>query len=394
MPEITSLDVTPGTSTERFICGQQGGTFRLALVFKRAYAIAPNGTCRLTDEKIPIEEDAPPWLPDLPSPLASPPRWDPDVFGFKPAVDLVVQGHAYSYYRRATVETEVRVGPYSRVIRVHGERRAQWSSGRVSFTPPEPFEKIPVRYDRAYGGLDAVALRRHGDRLGEGLAVAQPSWADDIARNTPYHYPRNPAGCGYLIEADQESVEAVRIPNLEMASDPVTPERLAVGDVRAWPSAPIPAAYDWVDASWFPRLAYLGFVPLHDKPARPLPEVAMGWAPGEILDLSRGRRPFFDPRFQQGASLGLSVQGLPADAQILLAGLFPSAPEMIVRLPGDQPRVAVAVSATDRKSGQARPTAVVVQPDDSRVIVVYSAAFDVARPYGKHEMAAMGYRIG
>lgn len=394
MLKLPNPDVMPGTATERFVSAQPEGKYLLGLVFKRVYKIQPTGACAPTDEPLPIEGDAPAWQPDVPPPLVSPPRWDSDLFAFKPATDVVIQGHAYSYSaRKAMVETEVRVGAVSRAVRVYGDRRAEWSGGRAIFTPPEAFEKMPVRYDRAYGGFDSVAMARQGDALGKMLQDAQPAYADDLARCTPYHYPRNPSGCGFLVEQDKESVEAARVPNLEFPFDPVTPERLATGDCRAWVKAPLPAAYDWMHASWFPRLAYIGKVQEHDHRDGDVPETARGWAPRNILKLSGGRMLFFDPRFQQAASPGLSIPNLPPDAELTFKNLFPSHPERRIRLPGALPKVVIGVKPSDQRVARTQLNAVVVQPDQDRVILVLAAICEVSRRYGSNEMASMKWSI-
>jgi hypothetical protein len=393
MPEVPIYAAIPGTATERFVSGQPDDKYRLALVFKRAFKISPTGLCVPLSDPIPIENDSMPWDPELKPPLASPPRCDSDLFAFKPATDVVVQGHAYTYSRLTSVETELRVGPLSRTVRVHGDRRAEWSGNRAAFTAAQPFEKMPLRYDRAYGGVDTVALARQGDPLGKAFQSSQPAYADDLARSTPFHYPRNPAGCGYLITADRESLEAARIPNLEFPFDPITPERLAVGDSKMWLRAPLPAAFDWSHIAWFPRLAYLGQIPEHTAAHGEVPEASKGWVPREILNLSKGRMLFFDPRFQQGASPGLAIPNLPPDAEFVLKNLFPAQPERRVRLPGVLPKVLISLKPSDQRAARTQLNAVIIQPDLERVILVFAAVCEVARKYGNHEMAAMKWSI-
>ena len=48
----------------------------------------------------------------------SPPCWDSDVFAFKNATDVVVQGHAYAYGSRASVDAQLEVGNVARTVRV------------------------------------------------------------------------------------------------------------------------------------------------------------------------------------------------------------------------------------------------------------------------------------
>lgn len=383
----------PGTATERLVSGRPADRDLVALVWKRAFQIAPGGECTALDEPVALADDSLPWDPAIAPPLSSPPRTETDLFAFKPATDVVVQGHVYAHGQGAVAEAALAIGTALRVVRAFGERRAVWEGGRIRFTPPEPFERIPLRYDRAYGGFDAVALARYGDPFGEGLAAAQPLQAESLSCATPYHYARNPSGCGFLIDADAESVAGVRVPNFEFPFDPVTPERLAIGKRGQWPGAPLPAGMDWIHPSWFPRIAYLGFSPEHDAPAAPLPEAARGWVPGDLLSFSAQRGQFFDPRFQQGAAPGLAIEGLPPDAELVLRHLSPRQRELRVRLPARVPSVRISLGVTDSREAETHLTAVAVEPDIDRVTITYAARCEAPRRYGNNELAAMSWSI-
>lgn len=392
MSEI-DFNAIPGTLTERFVSAKPFDTNQLALVFKRAYKISPNGSCMVMDEPLPLLDDLSAWEEDRPQPLASPPSWDIDLYAFKPATDIVVQGHAYTYSPKPTIDAEVKIGTVTRTVRVHGDRRVEWSAGGPVFSSPELFDKIPIRYDYAYGGVDLVALAREGDPIAKAFQAAQPRFADIVARSTEFHYPRNPSGCGYLITADQESIEAVKVPNLEFPFDPITPDRLQVGKTTAWLKAPLPAGFDWYHPAWFPRIAYMGLVPEIEPGITDVSEAAQGWIPPDILTLSGGRFPFFDHRFQQGASPGLSIRDLPIDAEIMLRNIFPESPEKRIRLPGVLPKVKITLKSSEQRDTLTRVTAVIVQPDVERVIIVYSAGCEVERRYANHEMAEMKWSI-
>ncbi len=382
----------PGTATERLVSGRPGDRDLVALVWKRAFRIGPTGECIGLDEAVPIEDDSLPWG-DEAGALGSPPRTESDLFAFKPATDLVVQGHVYTHGRAATVEAELKTGAVSRTVRAIGERRAVLEGGQLRFTPPEPFERLPLRYDRAYGGCDRVGLARLGDPIGDTLRAAEPRHEEGLAASTPCHYPRNPTGRGFLISADAESIDALRVPNLEFPFDPVTPERLAVGDPLRWLGAPLPACMDWVHPAWFPRIAYFGFVPEHVAPAGSIPEVARGWAPREILSLRRSWDVIFDPRFQQGASPGLSIADLAPDAELTLRHVFPGQRERRVRLPGRLPSVRISLGSSDTRAARTRLNAVIVRPDEERVVLVYAASCEARRRYGNHELAAMRWSV-
>jgi hypothetical protein len=392
MPE-PAYAVVPGTPTERLVSGRPGAQDEVALVFKRAYRLAANGECIPLDELVPLDEDSLPWEDGVHPPRVSPPRTETDLLAFKPATDLVVQGHVYAPARAAVAEATIACGPVRHVIRAHGDRAMEWKEGSVRFTPPEPFERIPLRYDRAYGGFDAVAHARAGDAFGEGLASAQPVYADALRSTTPFHYARNPSGCGFLIRADAESVAAARVPNLEFPFDPVTPERVAIGDPLDWLVAPLPAGADWSHPAWFPRIAHLGFVPAHRAASAVPLEVERGWMARTILAAPRGQDAFFDGWFQQGASPGLAVRQLPAGAEVLLGSLSPARRELRVRLPARLPTVRLTIGRSDTATASTRFAAIVIRPDDERVVVTYTARREAPRRYASYELAAMRWSI-
>jgi hypothetical protein len=241
--------------------------------------------------------------------------------------------------------------------------------------------------------VDTVALARDGDEFGAALGRARPDLADGIAGATPFHYPRNPAGCGYLMSLDRESIEAARVPNLEFPFDPLTPERMLVGGPLAWVHAPLPAGFDWYHATWFPRFAYVGQVPEHEPLTREVPETAYGWAPPGIMNLAGGRRLFVDLRWLLGAPPGMSIPNLPVNVELRLRHVFPDAPERTVRLPGWLPRVRIAIKPERIQEARTQLNTVLIQPDKARVVLVYAAITPVTRPYGKPEMAEMKWSI-
>ena len=386
------FEAVPGTATERLVSARPGARDEIALVFKRAYRLAANGECVLLDEPVPIDDDSLPWDDTLQPPWVSPPRTETDLFAFKPATDLVVQGHVYAPPRGTVVDASIACGPVQRMIRAHGERALEWKGGKPCFSPPEPFARIPFRYDRAYGGFDAVAFAREGDEFGDGLAFSQPLYAGGLRTTTPFHYPRNPSGRGFLIRADAESVAAARVPNLEFPFDPVTPERLAVGDPLDWPNAPLAACADWLHPAWFPRVAALGFLP-ECRPGAVALEAQQGWMQKALLAPRRAQALLLDPSFQQGASPGLALPLLPPGAEVTLRNLSAAKRELRVRLPDRLPSVRLTIGRADTQAALCRMATVLVRPDVERVVVTFAARREAPRRYGNHELAAMRWSI-
>jgi len=376
----------------RLISGQPYKDYELALLMKLTFSITANGECEPAKGQHPLL-DAPGTYEDLDSPLVSPPSWDSDLMAFKPGTDVVVQGSAYSYGQAAqTVDAELKLMNVSRIVRVHGDRRVDWQGGNPVFTPAEPFEQMPIRYDRAFGGCDQANLAKADDPLQAELNKIQPGLRMDLF--TDSHYPRNPCGRGYLIEFSRESSENMLLPNLEFPFDPVTPERLGLGHPNHWMSAPLPATFDWIDPSWFPRIAYLGLTPEYTVPDAGVKEISMGWAASSLLSIKSALKLGFHPTFQHGASPGLILRKLNPGSQMMLRNMFPDHPQRLIQLSKRVPKVEIVVSERERLSASPHLNAVVVMPDQDQVVEVWSARAKVSRPYGQNELDKMSWKIG
>jgi hypothetical protein len=103
--------------------------------------------------------------------------------------DLFLLGYAYSSTDPAKTTVELRVGShFSHSIRVFGDRKWERRGERLAPSEPEPFSRIPLTWDRAFGGTTKV----------EGLDVP---------------FSANPNGCGFYWESEQ--AEGSPLPNLE-----------------------------------------------------------------------------------------------------------------------------------------------------------------------------------
>jgi hypothetical protein len=141
----------------------------------------------------------------------------------KPSSDAVLVGHAWAPGGGAAAESlvAVKVAERRKIIRVFGDRT--WKRG--GFTSPEPFESIPLVYERAYGGCHALA-----------------------DKNQILAEERNPLGTGFAGKLSGSEMAGKRLPNFE---DPECLLRKP-GD-----EAP-PAGLGFVAASWLPRRSFAG----------------------------------------------------------------------------------------------------------------------------------------
>jgi hypothetical protein len=353
----------------------------LSVLCKRTYKVLPYGECAVADEQLPLVKDFQP-DPDNSRRLDH----DSDLYPWKLMTDIVVRGHAYGD-GRCSFMTSVQVGQYKKQVAVIGDRRCfMGNNDRILFSEPLPVEKIPLRYDRAYGGMDVVAQETKDNPTASFQKYLDP--AIDISLSSPYIYPRNFAGVGYLIEATPDAVERLKLPNLEDPLDYLTPNRLVVGSPGRWPAMPLPQAFDWVDPGTFPRLAYMGIVHDHESLASPPAEIVRGFAPGTILT-QQPLEKMLSHRFANGASLGLQVPYLQGGERCLLVNVHPHRQSWVFSLPVDQP-----VIQTDGRNGTMKETepvihTVEIEPDESRLSIVWRGAAPALRPYLPKELEKM-----
>ena len=148
-------------------------------------------------------------------------KYEADLVMTKRTTDIVVVGHAHAPGGRAVGELDVgfRVGPVQKMLRVFGDRR--W--GLLGPTNPEPFTKMPLVYERAYGGVDRKS--EHPERDWE--------W-------------RNPVGTGYAVK--KAHLNDVMVPNIEYPNDLI----------GTWKDRPSPAGFGPIGIHWQPRASFAG----------------------------------------------------------------------------------------------------------------------------------------
>jgi hypothetical protein len=140
----------------------------------------------------------------------------------KPATDIVMLGEACARDGNEVRQLDVMlsVANVSKTVRVFGDR--VWDNGRVS--NPEPFETMPLVYERAYGGSVE--------------ADGEITEADS----------RNPVGVGFRGDRKGDDINGQPLPNLE------EPNNL----IRAPGDKPAPACFGFLAPSWQPRAGYAG----------------------------------------------------------------------------------------------------------------------------------------
>jgi hypothetical protein len=144
----------------------------------------------------------------------------------KPSTDVVLLGEAWAPGGRPAPEVDVTlaVGPVRKTVRVFGDRA--WTPLLERISPPVPFERMPLVYERAFGGIVEI----------------------DPDTHEPLLDPRNPVGMGFARAGKRGPPSARRLPNLE---DP----RCLIADPA---DAPPPAGFGFIAPFWQPRCGYAG----------------------------------------------------------------------------------------------------------------------------------------
>ena len=144
----------------------------------------------------------------------------------KPATDISVCGDACAPHGTPVTQMDVsiRVGPCAIDLSVFGDRTWQ-RAVTVGVTPSwaEPFVKMPLVWERAFGGVTAGSTEQR-----------------------PAFEPRNPIGCGF--ETDPDAAVGTPVPNIE------DPRQL----IRRLADRPRPIGLGPVARHWQPRASYAG----------------------------------------------------------------------------------------------------------------------------------------
>lgn len=317
------LNLTPHIVAPLFLTNRQGAE-TLLVVIKGTWRINRDGTLSMADEQVPVRFE-PAYSSD---PTSSSLIHDTDVVLEKHGTDCILLGHAWApKVGVGSVDVTFAVGPVRKSVRVFGERIWMKSLGMVSLSKPAPFEKIPLVWERAFGGSDT-------------------SWPDSKEHEFCLE---NPVGRGLLAKKTKLEVDGTRLPNLE---DPVNL-------IKKPTDCPRPMGFGPIPPHWQPRAGYAGTYDDHwRKYVSPLPP--------EDLDL----------RFCNSAAPGLALpRHLTGSEQVLVENASRSG-RLLFPLPGCSPRVSVIIGAVVNELEMCLDT-VVVEPDEERLVLVWRGRYNV-----------------
>ena len=137
--------------------------------------------------------------------------YESDLVHKKIQTDVILHGHAYSPGGKPTKRVDVRlkVANIDKTLRVYGDRIWRRDLLGISLTPPKPFIRMPLTYERAFGGTDKKANNPQDHQwesfnpVGTGFAIRREHLIGVLAPNIedphmPYKSFRQgkPAGFG------------------------------------------------------------------------------------------------------------------------------------------------------------------------------------------------------
>jgi hypothetical protein len=212
---------TPFAADHSWVRDKDGAEVWVVAV-KATFLVRPDGTTEVAPEQVPVTL-VPKFRGD---PAASSLLYDSDLYHTKPTTDVLLNGHAYAPGGKPTTRVDVtmKVGPVRKTLRVTGDR--VWEIGNLTarISEPKPFEKMPLTYERAYGGRDETG--------------------DDPKKHT--WEVRNPVGAGFA--AHSRNLADKPLPNVE---DPGHLVGLLSMHTR-------PAGFGAIASHWQPRVKWGG----------------------------------------------------------------------------------------------------------------------------------------
>ena len=142
----------------------RNGADTWVVAVRGTFLIDPDGSTSVADEQSQVCA-VPKYVGD---PGQSSLIYESDLIHTKPKTDVTLLGHAYAPGGRSArqVDVTLSLASISKTLRVFGDRyRVQGGLG-LTTTIPEPFETLPIVYERAFGGIDVESRISESTELG------------------------------------------------------------------------------------------------------------------------------------------------------------------------------------------------------------------------------------
>ena len=341
-PEI--INRTPLALSLLYLGAEPDGALHAVALAQGTWRIGTDGKLGLIE----LQHEAPAagqWYGD---PATTSLRLEPQTATAKPSTDVVLLGDAVALGGKPVTQLDLSLsialatGAVGKRALVIGDRSLSVGLGGSSISPPQPFDRMPLVYERAFGGWD----RRH----------------EDPARHRCE--ARNPVGVGFR-DPGLPACDEPRLPNIE---DPH--QRYGGSGDR-----PAPCGFGFIGANWLPRAT---------------------WAGTYDADWDRNRKPLlpldFDARFHNAASAGL-VMPAPLGGQewMQVEGMSERGP-CRWQLPGlPAPWCAFSLRRQDRRTQRTMLDTVIIDMKQRWLTLQWRARWPL--PDGPHALRAIELRL-
>ncbi|CAN5898793.1 DUF2169 domain-containing protein [soil metagenome] len=357
----------------------------LAVLVKRTYKTDSNGYCTIADEQLPLVNEII-YYPNNNVLLEA----DSDLFVQKKYCDVVIKGNARCYGKLKKFSAGIVLGNKQFIIGVQGNQKIYLDNyGKIKFGDIEQIEEVPLRYDFAYGGKDTEAEKKIQLPAAE-IQAAMPNV--DWYADSPFRYPRNPEGKGYLVEMSKDMIEQLEIPNLQDPEYLLTAENILVGDINRWTEMPIPYATGWISHVWVPRFLYTGLAEFPYGNARALKEMKMKWVEPDIYE-KKDPAKSFNYRFFNGGHYALQLDLNHYIKECTLINIHPLNKKITIKIPNERPKIWV-----DGRKGILKETipvmhTILIEPDHNRLSIIWCGNAPALRPYMEEELKTMPFKV-
>lgn len=338
MALMAHIDNRTPFAAEKFVLPDTQGQEVMLVVLKCSFEAGASGAFEIAQDQSPvISADVYAGEPGVSSV-----RFEADLALEKPFVDVLVDGsaHAPRGHRVRELDVVVELGDVRKRLLVSGDRH--WRRGVLGLTPsaPEPFDVMPLVYERAFGGT----LHHEADPARRLCALG------------------NPVGVGYRGAMSAQVSIQTQVPNLEYPD-----ARIESPDDDAPPAALGPVGRGWV-----PRIGLAG-------------RFDRTWLEEQWPLMP----PDFDARHHQASALDQQSATICGGERGRVTNMSTQG-EWTFRLP--RLRVPLRYYFDDREStGQLRLDTVLIQPHLRRLTLTARAALRTVRGKGLLREVVLGH---
>ncbi|MCV3207159.1 DUF2169 domain-containing protein [Mesorhizobium sp. YC-39] len=287
----------------------------------------PSGLVQKSIEQVPlVMADTHTGMPGYSATL-----WETDFAFRKPRCDVVANGCAYAPNGRPVerVPVGIKVGNWSKLFEVVGMREWRAIGPVFTSTSPQPFIKMPIAYDVAWGGVDRL----------------------DPEDKLPASYKHNPVGTGWSRAKNQRLIPGLRLPNTQAVGEDI---RSPFGDYK-------PMSFGPMGRGWPGRIEYGG---TYDD----------NWTKNIFPFLP----PDFDERYFQMAPPDQQIDLPRGGEEVQLVNLTPEG-RVSFRLPLTALPMTLFRGREKAFEGEILPDTVLFDPENRRFSLVWRASQRIHR---------------